>query len=443
MTEKETFEYIESLQALGSHLGLESVTELCRRIGNPQDQLRFVHVAGTNGKGSVIAMVSETLVKCGYKTGRYISPTISDYRERFWINGKMITKKALCAYVERLKEVCDQMVADGYSHPTPFEFETALAFLYFHEKNCDVVVLETGMGGLTDATNIITTTLVSVFASISMDHMGFLGNTLEKIAEIKAGIIKENVPVVSYPQTQEAMDVIIRKACENHALLRVADNAQAELKKATRQGIRFSYKKYKNILLSLRGRYQLLNAATALEVLNCLTEQYHFQIPEETVKKAFAQIEWPARFEKIASAPDVYLDGAHNEDAARQLAETIAFYKAQGSFTNKKIIYIMGVLRDKEYDKIVKETYSFADMIITVKTPDNKRALEAYELAKTVSRYHPNVTASDSLCEAVEMAYLMGGKDSVIIAFGSLSYLGELKAIIQDNKWTRRDSHGR
>lgn len=443
MTEKETFEYIESLQSLGSHLGLLSIIELCKRLGNPQDELRFIHVAGTNGKGSVIAMVSQTLAGCGYKTGRYISPTITDYRERFAINGRMITKKDLCSYVERLKEVCDQMVLDGLQHPTPFEFETALAFLYFKESACDVVVLETGMGGLTDATNIITTTLISVICSISRDHMQFLGNSLQEIAEVKAGIIKPKSSVVVYPQKEEVMPVIQNKAKEAGANLILVDAEKAKLLRVSRNGIRLQYKHHKNVLLSLGGLYQLYNAATALEILDCLKEQYGFSISEDKMLKAFSDIKWPARFEKVSTNPSVYLDGAHNEDGARQLAETIAFYKELPSFTNKKIIYIMGVLKDKEYEKVIKETYALADMIITIKTPNNIRALDAYELAKVVSEYHPNVTACDSIEEAYEMANLFGKKDAVIIAFGSLSYLGELRTIIQNNKWTRRDSHGK
>lgn len=212
MTERETIDYIQSIQKLGSHLGLESVRELCKRLGNPQDALKFIHIAGTNGKGSVLAMISETLAKSGYKTGRYLSPTISDYRERFQINGRMIGKKTLSGYVERLKGVCEEMTEAGFSHPTPFEFETALAFLYFKEKACDVVVVETGMGGRTDATNIITTTMIAVLTSVSMDHMQFLGNNLAAITDVKAGIIKEGIHVVSAWQKPEA-EQVIRQRC--------------------------------------------------------------------------------------------------------------------------------------------------------------------------------------------------------------------------------------
>ena len=438
MTEKETYEYIEKLQELGSHLGLESIKELCRRLGNPQDELQFVHIAGTNGKGSILAMVSETLAACGYKTGRYISPTISDYRERFQVNGRMIGKKTLCEYVERLKTVCDEMTADGFSHPTPFEFETALAFLYFKEKACDMVVLETGMGGETDATNIITTTAVAVLASVSMDHMQFLGHCLSDIARVKAGIIKEGIPVISAWQEEEVYRVLKQVCQEKQAKLIVADKEQAKFMGKIKDGIKFSYKQYKQMKLSLRGLYQVGNAATALEVLACLQRDFDYVIPEEKIRKTFEQIQWQGRFEQIGNKPEFYMDGAHNEAAAKSLAKTLEFY-----FTNRKIIYIMGVLKDKEYDKIIEATYPYAESIITVKTPRNPRAMDAYELAKEVAVYHKRVTAADSLEEAIEMAYLMAGKEGVIVAFGSLSYLGELKAIIQNERWTRRDSHGK
>lgn len=438
MTEKETLSYLKTLTPLGCHPGLSGITELCRRLGNPQDDLKIIHIAGTNGKGSILAMLSETLTLCGYKTGRYISPTVTDYRERFQINGRFISKKLLCEYVEKLKTQCDEMVQAGFSHPTPFEFETALAFLYFKEKNCDAVVLETGLGGTEDATNIINTPLVSVISSISMDHMGFLGTTLSEIAENKAGIIKDGIPVVCALQKQEAFKEIERVCKEKNAPLFSVNKDEAKLLSGTDKGIRFSYKNYKKMKLSLMGVYQLENAAVALETIDYLRNSGNFSLPEEKIRLAFEQVSWPARFEKIAKKPDFYIDGAHNEGAVNALAQTIEFY-----FTNRKIIYIMGVLKDKEYDRMIQLSYPYADSIITVKTPDNERALEAYELAKAVSVYHKKVTAADSLEEAVEMAYLMAGEDGAIIAFGSLSYLGELTAIVKKGKWTRRDSHGK
>lgn len=437
MTEKEVLEYIETLQSLGSCLGLASITELCKRLGNPQDKLQFVHIAGTNGKGSTLAMVSEVLAHCGKTVGRYISPTISDYRERFQINGRMIGKKPFFEYVERVKNVCDKMCAEGYAHPTSFEFETALAFLYFKEKACDVVVLETGMGGEDDATNIIQTTMVAVLTAISMDHMQFLGAELPAIATKKAGIIKEGCHVVSTWQEASVADVIDVKCRKMHAVKHMVCESDAKLLGKSGEGIRFSYKG-KKWKLGLPGTYQMQNACTALEVLECLRNDFGYAISNEKIQTALEQVKWQGRFEKIGKNPLFYIDGAHNEAAAKSLASTIEFY-----FTNKKIIYIMGVLKDKEYDRIIAETYSYAESIITVKTPNNARAMSACELAGEVVKYHPKVTAADSLEEAVEMAYLCVGKDGVIIAFGSLSYLGELKAIVQKGNWTRRDSHGK
>ena len=428
MTEKEAENFIEELQGYGSVPGLDSICELCRRLGNPQDALSFVHIAGTNGKGSILLLVSEACREAKIRVGRYISPTISDYRERFQINSRMITKKALYSYLERLKEVCDKMVEAGFRHPTSFEVETALAFLYFKEQNCDLVVLEAGMGGLGDATNLITTTKVAVLASISMDHMAFLGKSLKEIAHQKAGIIKEGARVVAYPSPKEALEEIERMCLSQN----ISDNkykvTDASAIMQPKYGLAkqsFSYGAYKKMELGLIGKHQLVNASVALDVIDALREA-GYEIPEVCVRKAFREAKWPGRMEIIAKKPYFVLDGAHNEDAARKLAESIRFY-----FTNRRIIYIMGILKDKEYEKIIALTHSFADQIITVKTPNNQRAMDAYELAREVSAYHSRVTAVDSLEEAVEVSYLLADKDTVILAFGSLSFLGDLKKIVE------------
>lgn len=217
MNYREVMEYMELIQSYGIVPGLDSIKELCRRLGNPQDSLKFVHIAGTNGKGSTLAYISTVLKSAGYKVGRYISPTIFEYRERIQVNGRPITKAALCEGVDMVRKIAEEMVEAGFHHPTPFEVETALAFWYFKEKECDIVVLETGLGGLGDATNLITTTQVAVLASISMDHMKFLGSTLGEIATQKAGIIKEGCDVVSLRQKPEAMEVV--------DILRRRDNA--------------------------------------------------------------------------------------------------------------------------------------------------------------------------------------------------------------------------
>lgn len=212
MNYREAMAYIEELQQYGSVMGLATMRELCARLGNPQDQLRFVHIAGTNGKGSVLAYVSTVLSTAGYRTGRYLSPTVKEYRERFQIDGRMVTQSGLCKYLEQVKEAAEAMAAEDLPHPTAFEVETAVAFLYFLDKQCEIVVLETGLGGALDATNVITTTLAAVFTSISMDHMGILGDTIGQIAQAKAGIIKNKCYVISAKQPPDAMKVLRQTA---------------------------------------------------------------------------------------------------------------------------------------------------------------------------------------------------------------------------------------
>lgn len=432
MNDREVMEYLEQAGSAGSVFGINNIRNLCEELGNPQESLQFVHIAGTNGKGSTLAFVSTVLKVAGYKVGRYISPTIKDYRERIQINGRMISKASLRNCTEQIKDAIERMEKKGKERPTLFEIETAMAFLYFKEKQCDIVILEAGLGGLLDATNIIENTLVAGIASISRDHMAILGNSLEKIAEQKAGIIKAGCTVVSMVQEQNVMNVITQKAGEYQCPLVVADAALAS---GIRHGIekqKFSYKEWKNLEISLVGQYQIKNAVLAIEILQALSEK-GFAWKEEQLRKGLKETEWLGRFTVIDKKPYFIIDGAHNEDGARELAKSVKFY-----FTNKRIIYIMGILKDKEYEKVVKETCPLADAIITVTSPNNPRALSAYELASVVKEYHDNVTAVDSIEEAVEMSSLMADKDSVILAFGSLSYLGKLIEVVESRKGKRR-----
>ena len=425
MNERQVFEYLDSLRTKGIVPGLESIRNLLEGLGNPQKKLKFVHVAGTNGKGSVCSFLAGALKCGGYRVGRYLSPTIFEYRERIQVNDRMITKEALARLLERIKAVCEEMVDRGLPHPTAFEVETALGFLYFCEKNCDIVVLETGMGGALDATNIVENTVLCVFASISRDHMQFLGNTLEEIAAQKAGILKPGAVAVSAEQLGSVRLVLQERADHLQLPITFVDPDAITDRKYGLEKQRFSYHNYTKVEISLAGKYQLENAALALEALRALAEK-GFPVSEEKLRKGFRETVWPGRFTVVRKKPLFIADGAHNEDAARRLAESIEFY-----FTNKRIIYIMGVLRDKEYEKIIDLTARYAESVITVTTPNNPRALPAYELACAVSRVCPNVTAVDSLEEAVEMSSLLAGKDDCVIAFGSLSFLGQLMDLLQ------------
>lgn len=424
MNDKEAMAFVEGIESLGIVPGLDSIRKLCEALGNPQDTLKFVHIAGTNGKGSVLAYIS-TILKCaGYKVGRYISPTIFEYRERIQVNGRMITKKALGEGMELVKAACEDMVARGLPHPTPFEVETALAFWYFQKMKCDIVVLETGMGGFLDATNVITTTLAAVIASVGRDHMKFLGNTVEEIAKQKAGIIKNDCYVICMKQKNSVMQVIEEEAQRKNSILRVADSEQAGHVRYGIEKQQFDYADMKKLEITLAGQFQISNAVLAVETVLALSEK-GFAVAEQAIRKGLLETRWPGRFTVVARKPLFIVDGAHNEDAAAKLVNSIEFY-----FTNKRIIYIMGMLKDKEYDKVIDLTYKYADQIITVTPPENPRALPAYELAKEIAKVHSKVTAVDSLEEAVEMSRLLAGKDDVIIAFGSLSYLGRLMQLL-------------
>lgn len=423
MKEREAMEYIESISGRGIVPGLDGIRELCRRLGNPQDTLKFIHVAGTNGKGSVSAYIEAALRGGGYRVGRYISPVIFCYRERIQVNGRYITKEALGRLMKQIKQACDGMVADGQPQPTAFEAETALGFLYFREKGCQIVILETGMGGLLDATNVIGSPVLAVITSVSMDHMKFLGNTLEEIGAQKAGIIKPGCAVVSAKQRPEAAKAIEDRAAAAGCPLTVADPSAITSVKYGLERQRFSYGGFSGLEISLAGRYQVENAALAVAALKLLGE-LGFPVTEYKLRQGLKQTVWPGRFTIVGKKPCFIIDGAHNEDGARRLAESVEFY-----FTNKRIIYIMGVLRDKEYGKMLSLTWELADQIITVTPPGNPRALSAYDLAKEAAKFHPKVTAADSPEEAVELARLLAGREDVIIAFGTLSFAGRLMEI--------------
>ena len=436
---KETLEYIQSLNQYGSVLGLDNMLRLCEKLGHPETRCKFIHIAGTNGKGSTAAYIAHMLMAAGFRVGRYVSPTITDYRERFQIGKRMITQKDLCEYAERLKAVCEELVAEGYPHPTPFEVETALGFLFFADKKCDYVVLEVGMGGATDATNVIPAPVACVWASISMDHMGFLGKDLTSIAGVKAGIAKEGSLLISCKQEREVEVVLQKKAEQVGGSLVVADASKATGIKYGLTTQQFSYKGLPKLKIHLAGIHQISNAVTAVEVMLQLRKM-GVDISDKAIYKGLEDTIWQARLEVLGKQPLFVIDGAHNEDAARKLVSSIETY-----FSGKRMIYIMGVLKDKEYEKILSMTAKYAEHILTITPPENPRALGAYELALAAREYHNQVTNLSSLEEAVEVSHLLADKDTVILCFGSLSYLGAIKKIYADrtDKVKRSSRHGR
>ena len=437
MKYQEAMDYIESCALYGIVPGLDSIRELLRRLGNPQKDLKFIHIAGTNGKGSTLAFISTAIAEQGYKVGRYVSPTIFEYRERFQIQGKPISKTEVGKLMEIVAKHADDMERENFPHPTPFEIETAMAFYEFAEKKCDFVVLETGMGGKSDATNVIENTLISVITSISRDHMGFLGETIEEIAEHKAGIIKNNSVVVSAKQENGVTAVLEDEAAKRQASKIIfLDEKDIKNEKYMMQKTSFSYKEMKKIEISLLGMYQVKNAALALEVLEVLKEM-GYVIREEKIRKAFLKTQWSARFQVIHKKPTFIVDGAHNAAAAKELRKSIEFY-----FTNKRIIYIIGMFRDKEYRQVLETTCDLAEHIITVAKKGSDRALTALELAKEVAKINPMVTVADSVEEAVELSFLLADSNTVILAFGSLAYLGDCIYAVEHWKEMGKDTHG-
>ncbi len=420
LTEKEATLFMDEISEAGMVFGLDSIRELLRRLGEPEKSLKFVHIAGTNGKGSVLAYISTVLKTAGYKTGRFFSPHIAIPREKIQINGQPISKKDFCRILTVVKRASDEMAADGLARPTVFETETALALLYFCEKKCDIVVLECGLGGRDDSTNVIHTPLVTVFAHIDLDHKKILGDTLEKIADCKSGIIKEGTSVVSGIQHDEVNRVLYDRCREKGVDIFFVspENVRYSIKKQ-----RFDVGNHKKLIISLAGINQPENAATAVKALDMLSEK-GFKISDGALRTGLESTEWFGRFTILGNKPYVIADGAHNPDAAIRLRESLDVY-----FPDKKVVFILGVLKDKEYDKILRILSERAVSIITVTPPENERALPSYELAKEACNYIDNVTAADSIEEAFETAGFlseMNGK-CPIVATGSLSWLWRFK----------------
>ena len=426
MNYEEARVYLDNVAKYGSVLGLDAMRELLRRLGNPEKGRKIVHIAGTNGKGSVLAFLSTVLTENGYRVGRYISPTLFSYRERIQVDGEYIEKEPLARLVTRIREASEAMDRNGFRTPTAFEIETALGLLYFAEKKCDIVVLETGMGGRDDATNAIAEVMMEIFASISLDHLGVLGNDLTEIAECKADIIRKNSLVISAFQKEEAAEVLKRTAAERNAKLITVDPGQISDVKYGYEEQSFSYGAEKNIRIHLAGAYQIENAALAWEAVQGL-RSLGFRISDEAFRRGMEKTVWRGRFTCIHREPLVIMDGAHNEDAAKKLAASIETY-----FPGRKISYIMGVFKDKEYEKVIRITAPYAAKVTAVETPGNPRALPKEELKKVWETFGVPVTTADTIAEAVKENITSAEKEEIILVFGSLSFLGEAEKAVKE-----------
>ena len=398
-------------------LGLERILNLSKACNNPQDKCKCIHIAGTNGKGSVGAFLESILIKNGKKVGRYISPAVFDSMEIIQVNKTPIKQEEYDRNMSYLKGI--------EKEASVFELETALAFKYFYDMQCDICIIETGLGGRLDATNIISHPLCEILTSISMDHMSFLGNTLSEIAYEKCGIIKQNSKVITFNQDRQIMNVISKKANDMNATLYIADK-----EKITDIDIKFGDTTFVYegdvYSFSLMGRHQIENALLAIKASKCL------DIPTKDIKEGIKATVWKGRLDKISDNPMIIVDGAHNEKAAANLLDAMDLY-----FDNKKIIYVCGVLKDKEYEKMLKIMSKKSDTIITFR-PNNDRGLNSENLAKTAKKFYDNVYDAHAIDKALEKVYdYSNSKDSnidfVFVVFGSLSFMKDINRYIHSH----------
>lgn len=417
MTYPEALTYIHSVNWTFCKPGLTRITVLCEALGNPQDDLRFIHVAGTNGKGSFCAMTAAVLQAAGYRTGLFTSPYIKTFNERMMIDGQPIADDELAELTAYVRPVAEAME----DKPTEFELITAIAFLYFKRHRCDVVVLETGMGGRLDATNLIRNPVLSVITGIALDHTAYLGDTVEQIAAEKAGIIKGGCPVLYGGEDGAAEAVIAAAARENGAPYHRVDRLPLQVWEATLDGTRFSYGEYDDLTLSLLGLYQPYNATTVLTAISLLREQ-GMAISRDAVRHGLSAVYWPGRFEVLSRQPLVVFDGAHNVQGVAAAVRSIRHY-----FSVHKVYVLTGVLRDKDYLAIADHLASVTERAYVI-TPDNPRALAAEEYAAVLQERGVSAQVYGSVAEAYEAARAAAQADGVpLLCLGSLYTYASLR----------------
>ncbi len=419
MDYKEALAYIHGVEFFGSKPGLTRIGELLEKLGNPQKGMRFIHIAGTNGKGSCAAMTASVLKAAGYRTGLYTSPYLYRFNERMQINGKEIPDDVLAEIVTRVKPVAEAMA----DHPTEFELMTAIALLWYKQEACDVVVLEVGLGGRFDATNIIDAPEAAVIMNIGLDHTAVLGDTVEQIAFEKAGIIKPGTEAVLFQQSESVTDVVRRRCEELGVPLHIADFSQIKSEFDSLYGQSFSYRG-EVYALPLLGSHQLKNAAVVLELVEVLRGR-GWKLEQGDVEHGLYAVHWPGRFELVSEEPLFVVDGGHNPQCAQTVRENLLHY-----FPDKRRILLLGILRDKDYAGLTEILDGAADEYICI-TPDSPRALPAAELADFLKRYNKAVAVCESIRDGVSLALDRSDDESVVCAVGSLYSVGEIRACFE------------
>ncbi len=423
-------DFLVGLTKFGFNFGLQRIEYLLKLLGDPHRKLRVIHIGGTNGKGSTAMMTTSILIEAGYRVGLFTSPHLDSYTERYLINRTPISEQRLADLIFRVKPFLEQMVRDGHEHPTEFEVCTAIAFLYFYSEQVDFLVLEVGLGGSIDSTNIIATPLVAVITNIAFDHMDYLGNTIPEIAAVKAGIIKQGGHVVTAASDPEALAVIAARCLEQGAsLLRVGVDLNYELLESTPLLTSFNlcspWENYPGLQVPLAGRHQAINAATALGAIEVLRHAHGVLITPEQIGGGFADARWPARLELLSTSPGILVDVTHNFDGSRKLRAAL-----QEIYSYRRLILVLGMLGDKEREKVVGELAPLASVVVITR-PNSPRAGDWELLAREAGRYTGRVLMIEDIAGAVEAALNEAGPEDLVCVTGSFYMVAEARAYLR------------
>lgn len=427
MNYTEALNYINDKNKFGSRPGLKTMEKLLELLGNPQKNMQYIHVGGTNGKGSTSNYIASTLKEADYKVGLFISPFIERFNERVSINGKDIPDSRLANITATIKDKIKIMLEEGYEHPTTFEIVTTIAFVYFKEENVDYTILEVGLGGRMDSTNIIDESLASIITTIDYDHVDVLGDTLGKIAFEKAGIIKEEGLVISYPQQEEVLKVLKSKAIEEGAEFLECPMKDISIKELNDNGAVFDFKYgdslYENITINLLGEYQVYNATLALYTLLKLKEKNLVSITVEQIRNGFVKTKWMGRMEMLKEKPGFLIDGAHNLQAAKTLGNSLK------NFNYNKLILGIGILNDKDVEHIMEILAPLADKIVITEV-NMPRKMPAESLEKIAKKYNENIHLEQNIERAIAKAYELANEKDLIVFAGSLYLIGDVRKLV-------------
>ncbi len=430
MDYKESLDFLKNLTKFGMNFGLERIEKLLELMGNPHYNLKFVHIGGTNGKGSTCVMLANILYNSGIKTGLFTSPHVNSYRERFKINGEMISEDKISKIITKMRPFLERMVEEGFEHPTEFEVNTAMAFLYFYEEKVDLVVLEVGLGGAIDSTNVINP-LISIITNVEKDHMDYLGNTIKEIAEVKAGIIKKGSDIITGIMKEDALNVVKKVSSERETILhRIKNNENYKVTDLNIKKTTFDYygkKTYKNLKLKLLGEHQAKNASMALKAVELLNNK-GYVITENAIRKGLTTVIWPVRLEVMKENPMVLIDAAHNVDGMNALSKSI-----KDLLNYDKLICVLSLLEDKERNNIVKIIAEISDKVIVTR-PNSYRAGNWEKVYDYSKDYCDDVIIEADINKALENALEFAGRNDLICITGSFYMVCDAREIINNYK---------